>query len=143
MRRKANRWAALAGAIGLAAMLAGCAHWSKSHLAPEGVVAAQPRGIRIRAVLQNGEGWVLRDAAVVGDSLVGELVAVEQPYDRRGLRVRRFPAGVRAAVALSNLDRIEVRRKDAFTSIVLFLSLLALGFIGLLYIVVAPGVFGW
>lgn len=143
-RMRRNRWnrSVFAGAMVAAALLAGCAHWSKSRLAPPGVVAAQPRDLRIRAVLQNGEGWVLRDASVVGDSLVGELVSVEQPYDRRGLHVRRFPAGVRAAVALSNLDRIEVRRKDLFSSIVLLLALLALGFIGLLYIAAAHGAFG-
>ncbi len=142
MRRKGSRWAALAGAIGLAAMLAGCAHWSKSHLAPEGVVAAQPREFRIRAVLQSKEAWVLRNAEVVGDSLVGELVAVEQPYDPRGLHLRKYPRGVRAAVALANLDRIEVRRKDLFASIVLFVTLLGLGFLGLIYFAAAAGAFG-
>ena len=136
------KWSELAGAIVLAALLAGCAHWAHSRRAPADVLLAQPREIRIRVVLQTREAWVLRNAAVVGDSLVGELVSIEQPYDRRGLHLRKSPRGVRAAVALTSVDRVEVRRKDLFASIVLFVTLLGLGFLGLIYIAAAAGAFG-
>lgn len=110
------------GAVVATLLFSGCAHWTRSSLAPQDTVAVQPQ-TRIRLFLRTGQTVVVQNASVARDTLVGTLESIDPPD--------AFPKahpGRRVAVPLTNVESVEVRRGNTIATIGLTLGLVMLGF---------------
>jgi hypothetical protein len=85
--------------------LAGCASWHRTGPTAQ-LPPAHPK--TVRAHLKSGSTLVIENAYVIGDSLVGN-VPGKLPFDP--VRHRdRIKAGPRVAVALADIERIDVKK---------------------------------
>jgi hypothetical protein len=103
--------------------LSGCTSWQVEQVAPAQLIAErQPSRVRVTRADQSRV--VLRDPTIVGDTLVGALDSAKAVWESR--------------VALSEVQRIEVRHGDAGRTIGLALAAAGLVVFGLYKAANAP-----
>ena len=105
--------------VTIAPMLSGCSAWHQKH--PPGQFVAERKPERVRVVTSEGHKVELSSPTIVADSMVGSLSPAA-------------PADTSAAIALRDIEKLEVREGDVLktTGLVLGIVLLSLTAFGAL-----------
>lgn len=121
MTRRPARFARRCLALGLVLLMPGCSTWKPLRQPVADAVAAPDPVEHVRVHLRNGARLELEIREVTADSLRGWAYGTPSPKLDRPSAKHGHPV----AIALSDIAKIESRRKDALTT-----SLLVLGIAG-------------
>lgn len=95
--------------------MAGCSSWHEVSPGPSAVVKTTHDALKVHT--KDRGPIVLSDATIAGDSLVGRFETSERPPVPPVLRGTRYP------IAVTDIERVEVRRSDPAATVVVVLLL--------------------